>query len=83
MRPVQGYGFVAVGGPEQQAFGLGDEVFGGCADTVGGWAPRARVTAGSAAHRPDGVSAPDIQLAVARGLRVLDGHITGEVVRTP
>lgn len=128
MRPVQGYGFVAVGGPEQQAFievdeprpgpgellvtvraagvnpgdwkvreggygaagsavlgrevagtvlelgagvdafSVGDEVFGGCPDMVGGWAPRARVTAGFAARRPDGVSAPDAAvLPVAAG----------------
>ncbi|KAA1026199.1 NADP-dependent oxidoreductase [Pseudonocardia sp. EV170527-09] len=37
-------------------FAPGDEVFGGCPDMQGGWAPRARVIAGFAAHRPPGVS---------------------------
>jgi NADPH:quinone reductase-like Zn-dependent oxidoreductase len=37
-------------------FAPGDEVFGGCPGMVGGWAEQAVVTAGFAAHRPDGVS---------------------------
>ncbi|MBO0851223.1 MAG: NADP-dependent oxidoreductase, partial [Pseudonocardia sp.] len=37
-------------------FAPGDEVFGGCPGMVGGWAEQALVTAGFAAHRPDGVS---------------------------
>ena len=37
-------------------FAAGDEVFGGCPGMVGGWAEQALVTAGFAAHRPDGVS---------------------------
>jgi len=36
-------------------FAPGDEVFGGCPGMVGGWAEQALVTAGFAAHRPDGV----------------------------
>ena len=55
-------------GPGVDAFAVGDEVFGGCPDMLGGWAPRARVTAGFAARRPDGVSAPDAAvLPVAAG----------------
>ncbi|MBP2329282.1 NADPH2:quinone reductase [Kibdelosporangium banguiense] len=37
-------------------FAPGDEVFGGCPGMVGGWAEQALITAGFAAHRPDGVS---------------------------
>lgn len=37
-------------------FAPGDEVFGGCPGMVGGWAEQALVTAGFAAHRPNGVS---------------------------
>ncbi|MBP2366939.1 NADP-dependent oxidoreductase [Pseudonocardia parietis] len=36
-------------------FAPGDEVFGGCPGMLGGWAPRALITASFAAHRPDGV----------------------------
>ena len=36
-------------------FAVGDEVFGGCPDMVGGWAEQARVTASFAAHRPESV----------------------------
>ncbi|MBV9921818.1 MAG: zinc-binding dehydrogenase, partial [Pseudonocardia sp.] len=89
---------------------VGDEVFGGCPDMQGGFAPLARVTAGFAAHRPSdvapeaaavlpvaagtahdalsaldlpacatllvngaggGVGVPIVQLARARGLRVI------------
>ncbi|MFP5020776.1 NADP-dependent oxidoreductase [Pseudonocardia phyllosphaerae] len=37
-------------------FDVGDEVFGGCPGMLGGWAPRALVTASFTAHRPDGVT---------------------------
>lgn len=37
-------------------FDVGAEVFGGCPGMLGGWAPRARVTASFAAHRPEGVA---------------------------
>ncbi|HEV7650427.1 MAG TPA: NADP-dependent oxidoreductase [Actinophytocola sp.] len=43
-------------GPGVTGFAPGDEVFGGCPGMVGGWAEQALVTAGFAAHRPDGVS---------------------------
>jgi NADPH:quinone reductase-like Zn-dependent oxidoreductase len=43
-------------GPGVTGFAAGDEVFGGCPGMVGGWAEQALVTAGFAAHRPDGVS---------------------------
>ena len=36
-------------------FAVGDEVFGGCPDMVGGWAELALVTASFAAHRPESV----------------------------
>jgi NADPH2:quinone reductase len=91
-------------------FAVGDEVFGGCPNMQGGFAPLARVTAGFAAHRPSdvapeaaavlpvaagtahdaltvldlpagatllvngaggGVGVPIVQLARARGLRVI------------
>lgn len=49
-------------------FAPGDEVFGGCPGMVGGWAEQALVTAGFAAHRPDGVSPEDAAvLPVAAG----------------
>jgi NADPH:quinone reductase-like Zn-dependent oxidoreductase len=138
MRRVRGYGFVAVGGPEQERFlevaepepgpgevvvavraagvnpgdwrlrageygvtppavlgrevagrvvalgdgvdgvEIGDEIFGGCPDMIGGWAERARVTAGFLAPRPSTVSPEQAcALPVAAGtaddvLRVLD-----------
>jgi len=43
-------------GPGVTGFAPGDEVFGGCPGMIGGWAEQALVTAGFAAHRPDGVS---------------------------
>jgi NADPH:quinone reductase-like Zn-dependent oxidoreductase len=42
-------------GPGVTGFAPGDEVFGGCPGMMGGWAEQALVTAGFAAHRPDGV----------------------------
>jgi len=59
-------------------FAVGDEVFGGCPDMQGGFAPLARVTAGFAAARPSAVSPSDAAvLPVAAGtaydaLTVLD-----------
>src|SRR5690348_16709186 len=49
-------GTVLALGPDVTGFAVGDEVFGGCPGMIGGWAPRARVTASFAAHRPDGVA---------------------------
>ncbi|MEJ8280873.1 NADP-dependent oxidoreductase [Pseudonocardia spirodelae] len=47
---------------------VGDEVFGGCPDLLGGWAPRARLLASFTAHRPDGVSPEEAAaLPVAAG----------------
>ncbi len=43
-------------GPGTTGFAVGDEVFGGCPDMVGGWAEQAVVTASFAAHRPESVS---------------------------
>ena len=43
-------GTVAALGPAVSGFAVGDEVFGGCPDMQGGFAPLARVTAGFAAH---------------------------------
>ncbi|MDL5158498.1 NADP-dependent oxidoreductase [Actinomycetospora termitidis] len=61
-------GTVLALGPDVTGFAEGDEVFGGCPDMQGGWAPRARVTAGFAAHRPETVSAEDAAaLPVAAG----------------
>jgi NADPH2:quinone reductase len=103
-------GTVAALGAGVSGFAVGDEVFGGCPDMQGGFAPLARVTAGFAAHRPStvppegaavlpvaagtaydaltaldlprgatllvngaggGVGLPVVQLARARGLRVV------------
>lgn len=48
---------VVVGvGPDCTGFAVGDEVFGGCPDMVGGWAEQAVVTASFAAHRPESVA---------------------------
>ena len=44
-------------------FAVGDEVFGGCPDMVGGWAEQALVTASFAAHRPASV-APEVAAAL-------------------
>lgn len=49
-------GTVLAVGAGVAGFSPGDEVFGGCPGMLGGWAPRALVTASFAAHRPDGVS---------------------------
>lgn len=49
-------GTVMAVGDGVTGFAPGDEVFGGCPGNVGGWAPKALVTATFAAHRPDGVS---------------------------
>lgn len=49
-------GTVLAVGDGVTGFAPGDEVFGGCPGNVGGWAPKALVTASFAAHRPDGVS---------------------------
>ena len=51
-------GTVAALGPAVSGFAVGDEVFGGCPDMQGGFAPLARVTAGFAAHRHAGSLAP-------------------------
>ena len=103
-------GTVAALGQGVSGFAVGDEVFGGCPDMQGGFAPLARVTAGFAARRPSdvapeaaavlpvaagtaydaltafdlpegatllvngaggGVGVPVVQLARARGLRVV------------
>jgi len=103
-------GMVVAVGPGVTGFAVGDEVFGGCPNMQGGFAPLARVTAGFAAHRPSdvapeaaavlpvaagtahdaltvldlpagatllvngaggGVGVPIVQLARARGLRVI------------
>ena len=49
-------------------FAVGDEVFGGCPDMQGGFAPLARVTAGFAAHRPSSVAPESVAvLPVAAG----------------
>src|SRR5690349_13446813 len=61
-------GTVAALGPGVSGFAVGDEVFGGCPDMQGGFAPLARVTAGFAAHRPSAVSPSDAAvLPVAAG----------------
>ena len=46
---------VAVGAGESE-FVVGDEVFGGCPEMVGGWAEQALTIAAFTARRPDGVS---------------------------
>lgn len=48
-------GTVLAVGDGVTGFAPGDEVFGGCPGMLGGWAPRALITASFAAHRPDGV----------------------------
>ena len=50
-------------GPGVTGFAVGDEVFGGCPDMVGGWAEQALVTASFAAHRPASV-APEVAAAL-------------------
>jgi len=61
-------GTVAALGPGVSGFAVGDEVFGGCPDMQGGFAPLARVTAGFAAHRPSVVAPSDAAvLPVAAG----------------
>jgi NADPH:quinone reductase-like Zn-dependent oxidoreductase len=61
-------GTVAALGPDVTGFTVGDEVFGGCPDMQGGFAPLARVTASFAARRPDGVTPQDAAaLPVAAG----------------
>ena len=61
-------GTVAALGPAVSGFAVGDEVFGGCPDMQGGFAPLARVTAGFAAPRPSAVSPSDAAvLPVAAG----------------
>jgi NADPH:quinone reductase-like Zn-dependent oxidoreductase len=61
-------GTVAALGPAVSGFAVGDEVFGGCPDMQGGFAPLARVTAGFAAARPSAVSPSDAAvLPVAAG----------------
>ena len=47
-------GTVLAVGDGVTGFAPGDEVFGGCPGMLGGWAPKALVTASFAAHRPDG-----------------------------
>ncbi len=49
-------------------FAVGDEVFGGCPNMVGGWAEKALVSASFVAHRPESVS-PEVAavLPVAAG----------------
>ncbi len=103
-------GTVEAVGAGVSEFAVGDEVFGGCPDMVGGWAEKALTIASFTARRPDGVSpeaaaalpvaaataydamnrfglpegstvlvngagggvgVPAVQLAVARGLRVV------------
>jgi NADPH:quinone reductase-like Zn-dependent oxidoreductase len=61
-------GTVLALGPGVTGFAPGDEVFGGCPGMVGGWAEQALVTAGFAAHRPDGVAPEKVAvLPVAAG----------------
>jgi NADPH2:quinone reductase len=61
-------GTVAALGPGVSGFAVGDEVFGGCPDMQGGFAPLARVTAGFAAHRPSSVAPESVAvLPVAAG----------------
>ena len=49
-------GTVLAAGDGVVDFAPGDEVFGGCPGMLGGWAPKALITASFAAYRPDGVS---------------------------
>jgi NADPH2:quinone reductase len=66
-------GTVAALGPGVSGFAVGDEVFGGCPDMQGGFAPLARVTAGFAALRPSAVSPSNAAvLPVAYGAGVLE-----------
>ncbi len=61
-------GTVAALGPDVAGLTVGDEVFGGCPDMVGGFAPLAVVTASFAAHRPPTVTPEDAAaLPVAAG----------------
>jgi NADPH:quinone reductase-like Zn-dependent oxidoreductase len=61
-------GTVAVVGPGVEGFAVGDEVFGGCPNMTGGFAPLAIVTAGFAAPRPSTVAPEDAAvLPVAAG----------------
>jgi NADPH2:quinone reductase len=61
-------GAVVATGPGVDGFAVGDEVFGGTPDMVGGWAEQALVQASFAAHRPDGVAPADAAaLPVAAG----------------
>jgi NADPH2:quinone reductase len=61
-------GTVAALGPGVAGFAVGDEVFGGCPDMQGGFAPLARVTAGFAAPRPSDVAPEAVAvLPVAAG----------------
>lgn len=61
-------GTVTAVGPGVDAFAVGDEVFGGCPDMVGGFAELARVTASFAALRPSDVRPEDAcVLPVAAG----------------
>ncbi|OZM75534.1 NADPH:quinone reductase [Pseudonocardia sp. MH-G8] len=56
-------GVVVALGVGSRGFAVGDEVFGGCPDMVGGWAEQALVTASFAAHRPEAV-APEAAAAL-------------------
>ncbi len=61
-------GTVAAVGPGVDGFAVGDEVFGGCPNMTGGFAPLAIVTAGFAAPRPSTVTPEDAAvLPVAAG----------------
>ncbi|WP_433290334.1 NADP-dependent oxidoreductase [Pseudonocardia sp. CA-142604] len=61
-------GTVLAVGPGVEGFAVGDEVFGGTPDMVGGWAEQSLVIASFAAHRPESVSPADAAaLPVAAG----------------
>lgn len=61
-------GTVLTVGDGVTGFAPGDEVFGGCPGMLGGWAPRALITASFAAHRPDGAGPEQVAvLPVAAG----------------
>lgn len=61
-------GTVTALGSGVDGFAVGDEVFGGCPDLLGGWAEQARVLASFAAHRPPAVTPEDAAaLPVAAG----------------
>lgn len=49
-------GTVVAVGPGVTGFAVGDEVFGGCPNMVGGWAEQALTIASFSAQRPNGVS---------------------------